>query len=169
MQHHRQLSTSSSSSSATSTTSSSPQSSPGPTRRRPLPRIPHPLACKTCRSCITSTDVILRQADIPSARGFKGFAGKASLFSEVYHVTMLKPGVHLMSTGAHTMREIVCASCETYLGWKIERAHNRSERWKEGYHLLELENLYAGKHETQILHDALKPKLLADSDSDYSS
>lgn len=46
-----------------------------------------------------------------------------------------------MATGAHTLQEITCGTCSTYLGWKIVRAHESSETWKEGYSLLELENL----------------------------
>ncbi|KAL4264740.1 Protein yippee-like [Pleurotus pulmonarius] len=123
----------------------------------------------SCRSCITSVDVILPQAAIPNSRGFKGFAGKASLFSEVYHVTLSKPGVHLMSTGAHTMQEIVCSTCDAYLGWKIVKAHNRSERWKEGYNMLELEKLHGGKVEAQLVQAALRPRIRSDSDSDDSN
>lgn len=47
-----------------------------------------------------------------------------------------------MATGAHTMQEITCLTCSSYLGWKIVRAHEESERWKEGNCLLELENLH---------------------------
>ncbi|KAF4598610.1 hypothetical protein EYR40_006972 [Pleurotus pulmonarius] len=167
MDHHRQLSVSSTASSSTTSSTSSTESSPR--RRRPLPLIPHPLSCKSCRSCITSVDVILPQAAIPNSRGFKGFAGKASLFSEVYHVTLSKPGVHLMSTGAHTMQEIVCSTCDAYLGWKIVKAHNRSERWKEGYNMLELEKLHGGKVEAQLVQAALRPRIRSDSDSDDSN
>jgi Yippee zinc-binding/DNA-binding /Mis18, centromere assembly len=48
-----------------------------------------------------------------------------------------------MATGAHTMSEINCGGCNTYLGWRIVRAHEPTERWKEGHFLLELEHLYA--------------------------
>ncbi|KAF9501493.1 hypothetical protein BDN71DRAFT_1549814 [Pleurotus eryngii] len=167
MDHHRQLSVSSTASSSTTSSTSSTESSPR--RRRPLPLIPHPLSCKSCRSCITSVDVILPQAEIPNSRGFKGFAGKASLFSEVYHITLSKPGVHLMSTGAHTMQEIVCSTCDAYLGWKIVKAHSRSERWKEGYNMLELEKLHCGKVEAQLVQAALRPRIRSDSDSDDSN
>ncbi|KAL0955944.1 hypothetical protein HGRIS_002128 [Hohenbuehelia grisea] len=136
---------------------------------RPLPLIPHPLSCKTCRTCITSTNVLLPPSAVPQARGFKGFAGKAWLFTDVNNVSLSRPGAHLMSTGVHTMQEITCGSCSTYLGWKIVRAHNRSERWKEGYHLLELEHLHAGKQETQLLYATLERDTRRSSDSEDSS
>lgn len=98
-------------------------------------------------------------SQIPSdARAFRGFAGKASLFTEVYvshslprfplsdpvcrtHVIEAKPGVQLMASGAHRMSELTCARCQAYIGWHILRAHDRSEKWKEGTYLLELECL----------------------------
>jgi len=66
------------------------------------------------------------------------------------------------------MQEITCASCSSYLGWKIVRAHNRSERWKEGHHLLELELLHAGKQEAQVLSGILERRGGRISDSEDS-
>lgn len=40
------------------------------------------------------------------------------------------------------MQEIMCAKCSAYLGWKIVKAHERMEKWKEGKWLMELENLW---------------------------
>lgn len=50
-----------------------------------------------------------------------------------------------MTTGAHTMQEIFCGNCSVGLGWKIVRAHERTEKWKEGKWLLELENLWLAR------------------------
>lgn len=44
-----------------------------------------------------------------------------------------------MTSGAYTIQEIVCLGCHSYLGWKMIHAHERTERWKEGKHILELE------------------------------
>ncbi|KAH9485380.1 Protein yippee-like [Psilocybe cubensis] len=90
---------------------------------RPLPKIPRALIP-------------------PDSRTFRGFSGKASLFTETQNVFLAKAGVQLMATGAHTMQEITCANCSFYLGWKIVRAHESSESWKDGHSLLELENLF---------------------------
>lgn len=62
------------------------------------------------------------------------------------------------------MQEISCSLCSTYLGWKIVRAHERSERWKEGHCLLELEGL-AGGNEGNI---PLALDSLSDSEDDSS-
>jgi len=50
-----------------------------------------------------------------------------------------RPSIQLMTSGAYTIQEVICLVCTSYLGWKMIRAHERSERWKEGKHILELE------------------------------
>jgi hypothetical protein len=52
-----------------------------------------------------------------------------------------RPSIQLMTSGAYTIQEIMCQGCSSYLGWKMIHAHERSERWKEGKHVLELEFL----------------------------
>jgi hypothetical protein len=109
---------------------------------RPLPPIPRALACKQCMTAITSISSLLPlEAIPPESRAFRGFSGKASLFTETCNVILSTPRVHLMATGAHTMQELTCSKCSTYLGWKINKASDQSERWKEGHFLMELENL----------------------------
>ena len=46
-----------------------------------------------------------------------------------------------MASGAYTIRLLSCQRCRAYLGWEIVRAHEETERWKEGRALLELECL----------------------------
>jgi len=86
-----------------------------------------------------------------------------------YNVVLAKPGVQLMATGAHTMQEITCAACSTYLGWKIVRAHEVSESWKDGHSLLELEKLYLQTDSLGVLDDSTQPRRTSSSgsDSDY--
>lgn len=52
-----------------------------------------------------------------------------------------RPSIQLMTSGAYTIQEIMCLRCSSYLGWKMIHAHERTERWKEGKHILELEFL----------------------------
>ncbi|KAJ7647309.1 hypothetical protein FB45DRAFT_893015 [Roridomyces roridus] len=109
---------------------------------RPLPKIPLALACKQCGSSISSLNCMFPDSEIPpESRSFKGFSGKASLFTETYNVRLAPATVQLMNTGAHTLSEITCAKCSQYLGFKIVRAHETSERWKEQLFLLELAEL----------------------------
>ncbi|KAH8831869.1 hypothetical protein DL96DRAFT_1460531 [Flagelloscypha sp. PMI_526] len=117
---------------------------------RPLPAAPPPIpsvlmTCKNCRTCITSKDGMLPESSVPPtsrARKFSGFSGAASLFTKIQNVSYAKPSVQLMATGAHTLQEISCQSCQLSLGWRIVKAHEKSETWKEGHYLLELEALH---------------------------
>ena len=73
-----------------------------------------------------------------------------------------------MATGAHTMQEITCGTCREYLGWKIIRAHEKSESWKDGNCLLELENL--NTQSDPLMPDPTPRRRSTDSgSSDYSS
>ncbi|ESK97175.1 yippee zinc-binding protein moh1 [Moniliophthora roreri MCA 2997] len=134
---------------------------------RPLPPAPHSLACKKCRTNVTSISLLLPlEAIPPNSRAFRGFSGKASLFTEMSNVRLSPPKVRLMATGAHTMQEINCAKCAGYLGWKINRAHERSEVWKEGHYLLELENLHATRLEVAIPRSPPLPRMRRHVSSD---
>ncbi|KAF8630673.1 hypothetical protein AX15_002819 [Amanita polypyramis BW_CC] len=159
---------------------SSPQRS-----SRPLPKIPRPIACKKCHTCITSVKVHLPPSSVsifipsrcrahhllgqypPDSQGFRGFLGKASLFTETYNVKFSRPSVQLMVTGAHTMQEITCSQCSTYLGWKIIRAHEHPERWKEGLCLLELECLHTLDGDSRLASSRDGPSSDTDSDSSF--
>ncbi|KAF8210301.1 hypothetical protein K438DRAFT_1710935 [Mycena galopus ATCC 62051] len=118
-----------------------PDTPPSLSARR-LPTVPRPLSCKQCSACITSYNAVLPASAIPEdSRSFRGFSGKASLFTETYNVTLLPGKVQLMQTGAHLLAEIQCTACTAYLGYKILRAFEKSESWKEGRFLLELAEL----------------------------
>ncbi|KZT64776.1 hypothetical protein DAEQUDRAFT_656357, partial [Daedalea quercina L-15889] len=69
---------------------------------------------------------------------FRGYKGKAALYASTLNTSLSPPSILLMDTGAHTVQEAACALCGAYLGWKIVRAHEPSEKWKEGRFLLEL-------------------------------
>ncbi|ETW75140.1 hypothetical protein HETIRDRAFT_27552, partial [Heterobasidion irregulare TC 32-1] len=74
---------------------------------------------------------------------YRGFCGKAALFREVASASthLAPPSIQLMASGAYTIRLLSCQRCRAYLGWEIVRAHEETERWKEGRALLELECL----------------------------
>ncbi|KZT23947.1 yippee-domain-containing protein [Neolentinus lepideus HHB14362 ss-1] len=92
-----------------------------------------PIICKTCHAHITDMDFLL-------SRSFTGFCGKAALFASISStgIILAPPTARLMYTGAHTIQELACRRCRGYLGWKILRAHEWSEKWKDGRFLLEL-------------------------------
>ncbi|KAJ7783203.1 hypothetical protein B0H16DRAFT_1495921 [Mycena metata] len=71
---------------------------------RPLPSIPRPLSCKACKTCITSCNAELPLSAIPpESPNFRGFSGKASLFTETYNVTLKPPKLELMGSGAYRL------------------------------------------------------------------
>lgn len=41
-------------------------------------------------------------------------------------------------TGLHTVVDVYCSDCNEVLGWRYERAHEDSQRYKEGRVLLEM-------------------------------
>ncbi|KAH9948046.1 hypothetical protein B0H21DRAFT_821390 [Amylocystis lapponica] len=92
------------------------------------------LACKSCHTFIASRSCLL-------SNSFRGHAGKAALFTDASNILLDPPCMLLMDTGAHTIQEFCCKTCQSYLGWKIIHAHERTEKWKEGRCLLELELL----------------------------
>lgn len=83
-----------------------------------------------------------------------------------YNVHLAKSNVQLMTTGAHTMQEMSCAGCQSYIGWKIVRAHEKSESWKDGQFLLELEMLHLESETTNPSNTSPWPS--SGSDSEYS-
>ena len=43
----------------------------------------------------------------------------------------------MLTTGLHTVCDVSCAECEGSLGWKYVRAHESSQKYKEGKYILE--------------------------------
>ncbi|THU87703.1 hypothetical protein K435DRAFT_711169 [Dendrothele bispora CBS 962.96] len=136
-------------------------------RPRPLPPIPRALACKKCKTPVTSVSLIFPLESIPlQSRAFRGFSNRVCLFTEIHNAQLWSPKVRLMASGAHTVQELSCAKCSCYLGFKILRAHDRSERWKEGHYLLELEKLAA---RSDIFCPRIPHRRHVSSDSEESS
>jgi len=106
------------------------EGSASPTRSR------NNLACAKCKNRVSSRSYVL-------SRAFRGFAGKGALFAKVYenHLVLGTPSILLMDSGAHTVQDFSCMTCGTKLGWKIIRAYEWPEKWKEGGTVLELDLL----------------------------
>jgi hypothetical protein len=51
------------------------------------------------------------------------------------------PDERQMTTGRHIVRDIACVSCKEVVGWKYDRAYERTEQYKEGKFILEHELL----------------------------
>ncbi|KAI0327618.1 yippee-domain-containing protein [Cubamyces sp. BRFM 1775] len=96
------------------------------------PGPPRFLVCGQCATRIAHTSQIV-------SRAFRGHAGKAALFTTAKNIILDPPSILLMDSGAYTIQEFICKSCESYLGWKFMRAHDGPERWKEGHFIVELD------------------------------
>ena len=42
-----------------------------------------------------------------------------------------------MATGLHTVSDIYCFNCTTYLGWTYVKAYEEDQKYKEGKFILE--------------------------------
>ncbi|VDD82755.1 unnamed protein product [Mesocestoides corti] len=83
-----------------------------------------------CQTPLTSRDEIL------STR-FTGSTGRAFLFNRVVNVTFSEMQDRVMITGRHLVRDVLCLTCKTKLGWMYEYAMEESQRYKEGKVILE--------------------------------
>ncbi|KAM5541855.1 hypothetical protein V8D89_004584 [Ganoderma adspersum] len=93
---------------------------------------PRAFVCAQCHTRVAHTARLVSTA-------YRGHAGKAALFSAMRNVALDPPSILLMDSGAYTIQEFICKTCETYLGWRFVRAHDGPERWKEGCFVLELD------------------------------
>jgi len=73
------------------------------------------------------------------SRQFRGQHGKAYLFSEVVNVSFGEPSERNMTTGRHLVRDISCKKCEETVGWRFDKAYEKTEKYKEGKTILEAE------------------------------
>jgi hypothetical protein len=63
--------------------------------------------------------------------------GRAYLFHSAFNVTIGEAYEKEMTTGLHTIRDIRCARCDAYVGWRYEKASAQTESYKLGKFLLE--------------------------------
>ncbi|ETS73987.1 hypothetical protein PFICI_13853 [Pestalotiopsis fici W106-1] len=92
--------------------------------------------CKSCKTFLALYESII-------SRNFRGQHGKAYLFSNVENVDFGMPQEKSMTTGMHTLRDARCLGCGEVMGWKYDKAKEKSERYKEGKIVLEAELLCA--------------------------
>ncbi|KAF7288665.1 Yippee domain-containing protein [Mycena chlorophos] len=138
---------------------------------RPLPTvpIPAPIVCRSCGTLVTSRNALLPIPPSSPRRTFKGFSGRASLFTETYNLVQSPPKVQLMQTGAHLLSELNCPGCSRYLGYKIVRAFESTEKWKESHFLLEIAELQQDGFLLQLAElDEENSPLSSDCGSDES-
>ncbi|KAL0708146.1 hypothetical protein Bca4012_074572 [Brassica carinata] len=87
----------------------------------------------SCRHCKTS----IALCDDVVSKSFQSRHGKAYLFSKVANVYAGKKEDRMMMTGMHTVVDIYCVKCGSYVGWRYEFAFEKNQKYKEGKSVLE--------------------------------
>ncbi|KAI9219205.1 yippee zinc-binding/DNA-binding /Mis18, centromere assembly-domain-containing protein [Blastocladiella britannica] len=86
--------------------------------------------CRDCHTHLsTATDIVSKQ--------FQGQTGRAFLFQKVVNVTLGEREDRQMTTGLHTVRDVLCIGCGLIVGWTYIYAFEESQRYKEGKTILE--------------------------------
>ncbi|KAL3812016.1 hypothetical protein ACHAXA_001323, partial [Cyclostephanos tholiformis] len=75
------------------------------------------------------------------SKSFHGRRGRAYLLDQCVNVITGPPEERMLMTGLHTVSDISCKRCGTLVGWTYARAHDASQRYKEGKFIIERVNL----------------------------
>ncbi|KAJ3410428.1 hypothetical protein HDV05_003814 [Chytridiales sp. JEL 0842] len=86
--------------------------------------------CQECKSHLTHGSSLISKA-------FSGHHGRAWLFNDVVNVVEGPPTNRSMTTGLHTVSDIICTGCKTVIGWKYIKAFKEDQKYKEGKFILE--------------------------------
>ncbi|GAA5832816.1 hypothetical protein JCM3766R1_007052 [Sporobolomyces carnicolor] len=86
--------------------------------------------CRRCKTHLSTSEQI-------ESKNFNGQHGRAYLFKDVVNVETGVPEDRPMTTGLHTVRDVMCAKCGEILGWKYDKAYEPSQKYKEGKFILE--------------------------------
>eukprot|EP00842_Homolaphlyctis_polyrhiza_P005423 jgi/Hompol1/5882/HPOL_000181-RA len=96
---------------------------------------PRVFACLCCKTHLATNDQII-------SKEFRGQHGQAILFDTVVNIFEGSPENRRMTTGLHIVRDIFCTYCQTVVGWKYDKAFEKSQEYKEGHYILERELIY---------------------------
>lgn len=78
-----------------------------------------------------------RSPRVSGRQQFNGQHGRAYLFEKAVNIVLGDPEDRPMTTGMHTVRDVMCAKCDATLGWKYEKAFEQAQKYKEGKVILE--------------------------------
>lgn len=76
-------------------------------------------------------------SDTPISKAESHFQAQKPAVAPGRQVTCVFP----TSSGLHSVADIYCECCDTYLGWKYEQAFESSQKYKEGKYIIELAHL----------------------------
>ncbi|KAJ2724135.1 hypothetical protein GGI07_002170 [Coemansia sp. Benny D115] len=93
-------------------------------------------ACLNCQAHIARRDDVI-------SRTFQGRLGRAYLTEAVVNHRLGEDEDRLLMTGMHTVCNLHCRVCDTVIGWRYVRAHDKSQQYKVGRYILEQSRIYA--------------------------
>ncbi|KAL3333342.1 hypothetical protein AABB24_033426 [Solanum stoloniferum] len=88
-----------------------------------------------------------------SSKAFHCSSGRAYLFNKVVNITFGQTEERTMLSGMHTVMDIFCRRCGQILGWKYEKSHEESQKYKEGKFVLERVGIIDGEFDSEFYID----------------
>ncbi|EFA80131.1 hypothetical protein PPL_06953 [Heterostelium album PN500] len=68
---------------------------------------------------------------------FQGRSGKAYLFASVVNVCLGDPEDRIFNSGEYNVRDVICLSCLSVIGWRYEKSYEDTQTYKEGKYIVE--------------------------------
>ncbi|XP_049374147.1 protein yippee-like At5g53940 [Solanum verrucosum] len=102
-----------------------------------------------CKFCNTQ----LGHADSLVSKAFHCSSGRAYLFNNVVNITFGQSEERTMLPGTHTVTDIFCCRCGQILGWKYEKTHEESQKYKEGKFVLGRVRIIDGEFDSEFYID----------------
>jgi hypothetical protein len=102
-----------------------------------------------CSGCGTHLSI---GEDVVS-KSFTGKYGQAYLFAKSINTQSGDPEERQLMTGLHTVADLHCINCKTYLGWKYFDAAEEKEQYKIGKCVLECGKIKKEKHRSTELNE----------------
>ncbi|KAK4714719.1 hypothetical protein R3W88_020626 [Solanum pinnatisectum] len=88
-----------------------------------------------------------------SSKALHCSSGRAYLFNKVVNITFGQTEERTMLSGMHTVMDIFCCRCGQILGWKYEKSHEESQKYKEGKFVLERVRIIDGEFDSEFYID----------------
>ncbi|EDQ90762.1 uncharacterized protein MONBRDRAFT_15658 [Monosiga brevicollis MX1] len=91
---------------------------------------PRVYICANCHTHLAAHDSLV-------SKSFQGRLGRAYLFNDVVNIDVGPAQEKMLITGLHSICDVHCNICRSYLGWKYEMAYEQEQRYKIGKVILE--------------------------------
>ncbi|KAL3364475.1 hypothetical protein AABB24_013306 [Solanum stoloniferum] len=102
--------------------------------------------CKFCKTQLARADQLISKA-------FHCSSGRAYLFNKVVNIYFGQTEERTLLSETHTVTDIFCRRCGQILGWKYEKSHEESQKYKEGKFVLERVRFIDGEFDSEFYID----------------